>query len=255
MNIEIEAKPVVSFAMANSGINPIRAIRVSSEDATLESAQLIVQVRDAITPLSHPVTRDIHLEPLQQVEFTDFINILAPEKMRQVEETRQGEVAVWLVKGQQTLATQRLPLTVLAHSHWLGSPFGLAMEMLSAHVMPNAPEIASLMVRVADYLQQFTSDSSIDGYQSGDPQRVDQIVAASYAAMAEKGINYANPPASWEQAGQKVRTPAEVLGGRLGTCLDLSVVLAAVLEQCGLHPLLLMLEEHALVGYWREEVN
>jgi len=255
VNIEIEAKPVVSFAMANSGINPIRAIRVSSEDATLESAQLIVQVRDAITPLSHPVTRDIHLEPLQQVEFTDFINILAPEKMRQVEETRQGEVAVWLVKGQQTLATQRLPLTVLAHSHWLGSPFGLAMEMLSAHVMPNAPEIASLMVRVADYLQQFTSDSSIDGYQSGDPQRVDQIVAASYAAMAEKGINYANPPASWEQAGQKVRTPAEVLGGRLGTCLDLSVVLAAVLEQCGLHPLLLMLEEHALVGYWREEVN
>ena len=38
--------------------------------------------------------------------------------------------------------------------------------------------------------------------------------------MRSRGIGYVEPPASWADQGQKVRTPGEVLDGRMGTCLD-----------------------------------
>ena len=36
---------------------------------------------------------------------------------------------------------------------------------------------------------------------------------------------YVNPPASFEQSGQKVRTPDQVMHEGMGTCLDLALLL------------------------------
>ena len=92
------------------------------------------------------------------------------------------------------------------------------------------------------------------GYQSG-ADRVDAIVAAICAAVQHRDVRYSEPPASWADLGQKVRTPGEVLDERVGTCLDLVVVLAAALEQAGIRPLLWLVEGHAFLGYWREELS
>src|SRR3712207_6653187 len=71
--------------------------------------------------------------------------------------------------------------------------------------------------------------------------------------MRRRAIRYTEPPASWADVGQKVRTPGDVLDGRVGTCLDTVVTLAAALEQAGIRPLLWVAEGHAFLGYWREE--
>ena len=92
----------------------------------------------------------------------------------------------------------------------------------------------------------------MDGYQSGDPGRVDAIAAAVYEAMRDRDIRYAEPPASWG-TGQKVRTPQEVLDGRVGTCLDTALTMAAVLEQAGIGATLWLLPGHIFLGYWRSE--
>ncbi|MCU1446851.1 DUF4011 domain-containing protein [Cryobacterium sp.] len=138
----------------------------------------------------------------------------------------------------------------------------LALEMLSAHVLPNHPEVATLLGEAAELLEARTGSATMPGYQSG-PERVDQVVEAIFGAIRARGIRYATPPASWADDGQKVRTPGEVLGtgptagagasGGVGTCLDTVVVMAAALEQAGLHPLLWVVAGHAFLGYWREE--
>jgi len=87
----------------------------------------------------------------------------------------------------------------------------LALEMLSAHVLPNHPEIAVLLGEAAAALEARTGSAAMPGYQSG-PDRVDQVVEAVFVAMRARGIRYATPPASWADDGQKVRTPGEVLG-------------------------------------------
>src|SRR6185436_4164539 len=76
-----------------------------------------------------------------------------------------------------------------------------------------------------------------------------------------RGIRYSEPPVSWSDLGQQVRTPGDVLTWRVGTPLDTVVVLAAALEQAGIRPLLWLADgiggrvggAHAFLGYWREE--
>ena len=71
--------------------------------------------------------------------------------------------------------------------------------------------------------------------------------------MRARDIRYAEPPASWGLPGQKVRTPREVLEGRLGTCMDTTVTLAAALEEVGINSTLWLMEGHIFLGYWRVE--
>ncbi len=178
--------------------------------------------------------------------------------MFQVEDLRPGRVQVWVEVGGVTVAEVVEDIQVLAGMHWLFTPptwqhgSELSLEMLAAHVMPNAPEIADLLKDVSTRLEAASGSPSLEGYQGG-PERVDQIVGAVYAALQAREIRYAEPPASWGVRGQKVRTPQEVLGDRIGTCLDLVVVMAACLEQSGIRPLLWVVEGHAFLGYWRVE--
>ena len=98
------------------------------------------------------------------------------------------------------------------------------------------------MTDVSDRLLALTGNSAIDGYQSENPERVDAIAQAVFDAMRARDIRYAEPPASWGNDGQKVRTPAEVLEGRLGTCLDTTLTMAAVLEQAGINSTIWIIE-------------
>ena len=79
----------------------------------------------------------------------------------------------------------------------------------------------------------------------------DSSVIRSLVGRGRSDIRYAMPPASWGDTGQKVRTPHEVLEGRLGTCLDTTVTLAAALEQAGINSTLWLMDGHILLGYWR----
>jgi hypothetical protein len=51
-------------------------------------------------------------------------------------------------------------------------------------------------------------------------------------------------------AGQKVRTPGQIVDGGLATCLDTALLFAAALEQAGLYPVVVVAEGHAFVGVW-----
>lgn len=139
----------------------------------------------------------------------------------------------------------------MAATQWKATPPQLALEMLATYIQPNAASVATLMLDVSDRLKAATGNSSLDGYQSESPERVDAIARAVFDAMKARDIRYAEPPASWGDIGQKVRTPAEVLDGRLGTCLDTTLVMAAVLEQCGINSTIWLLRGHAFLGYWR----
>ncbi len=139
--------------------------------------------------------------------------------MLQLEDKRHGRLEVTVSHDERVLGGWAGDVAVLAGRQWLNRPPGLAMEMLAAHVMPNSQEIAELLVGVSDRLRAATGSGSIQGYQSG-PERVDQIVAAIFAATQARDVRYSNPPASWTDHGQKVRTPEEVFTGWLATCLD-----------------------------------
>ncbi|GEL18365.1 DUF3320 domain-containing protein [Pseudonocardia asaccharolytica] len=254
ISIVLEARPVLSYAMAHNEIPVISRLAIENVPADAQGARLRLDVADAAGSIGAPREILLDLHAGQPAVLSDLKLVLDPAAMLQVEEQRPGVIRARLEIDGVVRAEEVVRTGVLAAHQWLATPPALALEMLAAHVMPNHPAVTALMGEVADCLQRSTGSPSLQGYQSG-PERVDEIVAAIYTAMQARGIRYAEPPASWADVGQKVRTPGEVLDERIGTCLDTVVVMAAALEQAGIRPLIWLAEGHAFLGYWREETS
>jgi hypothetical protein len=110
-----------------------------------------------------------------------------------------------------------------------------------------------LLRDVATKLADAGRNTTLDGYAGNSKARIWEMAEAIWVALAERRIAYVLPPASFERSGQKVRGPAEVLERQVGTCLDMSLLFAAVLEQSGLHPVLVLTTGHAFVGVWLKD--
>lgn len=159
-------------------------------------------------------------------------------------EARTGDMTVLVTVGDRA-DEQTVDLDILAPDEWFNSP--LYYESLAAWVQPNSPAVTPVLTAVSDILRQHTGDGSVGGNQGG-PERTVEIAAAVFEALRAHDIRYINPPASFEYSGQRVRTSGRVLSDRMGTCIDLSLTYAAVAEQCGLLPVVIMLPGHAMAG-------
>ncbi len=162
-----------------------------------------------------------------------------------------GSIVVELSKDDVVLTASTKRIDVLAYDEWNG--LRSIPEILAAFVTPNHPVVESLLSDTAGILGSWSGNSALSGYQSRDPQRVLLTAAAIYKALQQRTIRYINPPASFEESGQKIRLPDRILESRLATCLDLTVLAASCLEQAGLHPLVVLTTGHAFVGVWLED--
>ena len=124
--------------------------------------------------------------------------------------------------------------------------------LLTSFITPNHPIVRQIAVSSTNWLGKWTGDPSLEGYQSKDPSRVKQMVAAVYAAIQQKNIIYAEPPKSFGM-GQRIRMCYDIEEQHVGTCLDLTLLFASVLESIGLRPLLILHEGHIYCGCWLVE--
>ncbi|WP_211316055.1 DUF3320 domain-containing protein [Mangrovibacterium marinum] len=171
--------------------------------------------------------------------------------LSELTEKVSGEINLTVaVKGAEVFCG-KYPVEVLAYDQWNG--IGVLPEMLAAFVTPNHPEIATVLSAASGILNQWTGDPSFDAYQSLSPDRVKKQMAAIYEAIAGLGVVYCSPPASFENAGQRVRMCDTIFSQKLGTCLDMALLYAGCLEAIGLHPLIVVIDGHAFVGSWLVE--
>lgn len=144
------------------------------------------------------------------------------------------------------------PFRILAENEWFNSP--AFFESLAAFVQPNAPEVRRVLSTASRLLRDRTGDSSLQGYQAGST-RAATIALAVFEALKAEGIRYINPPASFEDTGQRIRSTSEVLTSRFGTCVDLAVTYSAVCEAAGLNPVVAIVNGHAVTGIMLVEQN
>ena len=137
---------------------------------------------------------------------------------------------------------------LLAYNEWGGA--GAMPELLAAFVQPNDPAISIILRSASEILARAGKPDTIEGYQSGSRSRVYELASAIWSGVVGLQLTYAEPPASFEEQGQKVRSPSQILETGLATCLDTAVLFAACLEQAGLHPILVLTKGHAFTGVW-----
>lgn len=151
-------------------------------------------------------------------------------------------------QADETLGSDTMKLTALAFDEWPGVLVN--PELLASFVMPNHPVVNSMIQLASQYLDKWTKDPSLAGYQYGDPNRVKNMAAAAYAAIQQKNITYAEPPSSFESSGQRIRLADAVLDQNLGTCMDMTLLYVACLEQMGLNPVMILMNGHIFAGVW-----
>lgn len=151
------------------------------------------------------------------------------------------------INSEDVISSQK-EIVALAFDQWPGLKY--TPEILTAFSMPNHPVVTSLIQLAAQYMGKWTKDPSLAGYQYDDPNRVKQMAAAAYAAIQQKNITYVNPPASFEEFGQRIRLADAVLEQHLGTCMDMTLLYCACLEAMGLNTIMVLIQGHIFAGVW-----
>ena len=243
--LTVDADSRVSWAMECNGLPLVR--RVIVRDGTREAlagARLEISLGD----LAHPLTISVPpLEPASEWMCETPNLVLNGARLRSLLERERAMLSLVLLTGSVERARVDQSVEVLASNEWDRSRLP---ELLAAFVTPNHPFISSLLQVARAELQQMTGDPGFHGYSRRSRERVLLTTQAIFSGLGKIDLAYVPAPASFESTGQKIRLADDLQQYRLGNCLDISLVLAAALEQAGLHPVLLLFKEHVVPGVW-----
>ena len=221
VRMDIEIMPFLNFALQKNKVNIVQSLIIQNDtDENLEDIDLKVK---SVPEICLPYEKHIEIVPAKTtVEIKDIKLIANVIYLGNLTEKEEAYITFSLNQGEREICVDNQPISALAFDEWHGSVF--YPELLTAFVTPNAPIVSVLIKRASEFLKNWTSDPSLDAYQSNDAERVMKQAAAVYAALQEQNITYAVPPASFERAGQRVRLCDMVISQKLGTCLDLTLL-------------------------------
>jgi hypothetical protein len=185
------------------------------------------------------------------------MNIVVPLRKSRLQEIREAEKAnlrIDVFTEGELQFSETFPMEVLPYNHWYPHP--THPETIACFVQPNSEAIEKIISLVRDRLQRESRETELNGYQTGDPAKVIEMLEALYHVMQQDlRITYINPPPSFELQGQKIFLPEQIYEHRRGTCLDLTLLCAACVERMGLNPLCFLIKGHAFFGAWLDAKN
>lgn len=247
LSVKADVLPHYNYLLYQNKIPLCHDCRVGiAKGCTYRSVELIVEgehIEPYSTRLSLPESGELSL---------NTIGICMQEELLlSLEQEVYISISFRLEAEGQTICSELYSVRIQPYNYWHGSR--VMPELLSSFALSNQPILSRIGIKAAQYLDEWTGNSSLDEYQQGSPNRVRQQVAAVYEALRQEGLVYASIPPSFTSQGQRIRLADEVLSSKLGNCLDLSLLFAACLEYIGLHPLLVLVKGHAFVGCWLVE--
>ncbi|PRC90729.1 DUF4011 domain-containing protein [Solimicrobium silvestre] len=249
LKVEIISSPTVSYAAIQNRVPIIQKILIENNfDHTLKNVDLVISSnppfmlgqRFQFERLLAGESRTIGVELLDIHPDHNYFS--------ELNEAELGHIEAKATAEDDSTAHSVEPIEMLAFNEWGGTK-GLP-ELLAAFVQPNSISIDRILGLSSEILRNSNAALSMDGYQSKNRERVWKQVNAIFNALISQEIKYAPPPASFETAGQKIRTTERILDGLVSTCLDSAILMAACFEQAGLNPVVFLNKGHAWVGVW-----
>lgn len=159
--------------------------------------------------------------------------------------TRQPAVlTLRLLAGGEELARQHFSLEILPRDEWSGA----MPELLAAFVIPHDPAIAAVLQAAAEVLHRAGKTTLPEGYRG--QRHCWEQASALWSAICSFNLNEALPATCFEQYGQKILTPGQILAGGEASALDLALLFAAALERAGLHAVVVLQEKQVFAGVW-----
>jgi len=247
IKIDVTVTTKLGFASQQNAVPVLRELEITNNsEFDYDDLALILTTSPAF--LEGKTWKIDRLPKGDSLHITDRDLKLDAAYLADLTESLRGELKLNLCCADQTLATETFAIEILANNEWGGA--GVMPELLAAFAMPNDPAVDRLLKSASDVLRKAGKKDSIDGYLGQSRTRTWELSSALWSAVCGLKLSYALPPSSFEMQGQKVRTPSKILDGGVATCLDTALLFAALAEQAGLNPLLLLTKGHAFVGVW-----
>ncbi len=248
MRILADIAAKLNFAAHQNAFPVLRSLQVENPDPKQRIGDLVLTLQSNPAFIREKVWRVDRVAPEGLISIKDRDLEVDGEFLLKLADSVRGNVTFGLRNTEGVLAELVKPIELLAYNEWGGA--GFMPELLAAFSMPNDPAVDRILRNASKVLRRAGRDDRIDGYQSRSRERVWEIAAAIYSAIANLGLTYAAPPASFERNGQKIRLPTQILENRVATCLDTAMLFASAFEQAGLNPIVALPQGHALAGVW-----
>lgn len=180
--------------------------------------------------------------------------------MRSLRESVKSVIYIDITWNNKIVYRDTLPVKLLAIDEWVDTPELDAY--LPSFVLSRDDAVARIIDNAQRYVRLFNEDSTagFDGYQGIDKKAkdpyatVDFQVKAIWSALSfDMSLGYINPPPTFTESSQRLRTPSDVIDGKRGTCIDLALLIAGCLEYVGIYPVIFLMSAHAFPGYWRND--
>ena len=186
---------------------------------------------------------------------------LIPDLLRSCRESLWSSLHVRVTCGGEVLHEETHAVELLSADEWRNTEED--RRWLPSFCFPRDAAVEKVMRSAQLLLKVITdqSDAAFDGYQIFDRgeknkacrEWVDMQVRAIWAAIQHlHPLAYINPPPSYDPLGQRIRTPTQMYEAGAGTCIDLSMLFSACLENICLYPVVFLIDGHAFPGYWRD---
>lgn len=250
IKIHVTLVEKINFACHQSAFAVLRELQIENLDSEQDMADLSITLEASPAFLKQKTWTVDRLAAGGLLSMKDRDLELDGGFLFGLTESMRGTVSIRVRQGDEVLAEQLIPVELLACNEWGGA--GYMPELLAAFCTPNDPAVDRLLGQASQILRKAGKPDGIDGYQSNSRERVWLLASAIYTAIIRMQLGYALPPASFENHGQKVRLPSQIESAKVATCLDITLLFAAALEQAQLNPLVVLTEGHALVGLWLE---
>ncbi|MBW1737466.1 MAG: DUF3320 domain-containing protein [Deltaproteobacteria bacterium] len=250
IEFDIEISQTVNFAMQQNDVPVVHALRIDNHsDSAMENIVLSLRGEpEFFIQWRRPIAL---IKPNDSVRI-DVVDLkLLPQFLFDLTERVGGLLHIGLSQEGQLLYSDSRDIEILARDEWNG--LRSLPDIIAAFVLPNDTAVEKILKSASEILHTWTGNGALPGYQSGDPKHVYTVTYAIYEAIKRLGVSYVSPPASFEIEGQKIRLPHQIFENRLATCLDFSILMASCIEQAGLHPLIIFLENHSFCGVWFQD--
>lgn len=251
LTISIKQIPLASFALAVNNVAIISNIAVRNNTPNNYERLKVKITFDpefADTVVEHIVSLPAH-ESWKKPDIQPSIN--TSYLCNLTEKIKATTTVQVLSKDGEVLAEAKKDLEVLDYCQYWGNSF--MSQYLAAFVTPRHIALDPIIKRASELLAKWTGSSSLSAYTHDVPNRPKMIIGALYEAISEQNITYCYPTATLAKHGQKIRTCEELLSedrGKRGCCLDMAILMCSCLEAVGMHPLLILQDDHAFAGCW-----
>jgi very-short-patch-repair endonuclease len=238
--------PKINLASHQNAVPVLREVVVMNEtDSPLPNVDIKLTSEPPF--IQTKVWHVDEIGPQQHYNLVGLDVVLEGPLLARLNEAETAQVSVAVTSNAEEVARIDLPVQLLARNQWGG--ISQMPEMVAAFVQPNETVVDRILKKAADLLREHGKDPALNGYQGGS-KHAWELISAIWSAVGTMGLDYALPPASFEHLGQKVRSPDQIGDSGLATCLDITLLFCAALEQCGLNPLIVFTHGHAFAGAW-----